>query len=54
MDIKITKGYLRKLISEEVYKYFEKNKEKLLREADISLKDLQLLLYESLEKNNGA
>ena len=54
MNIKITKGYLRKVISEEVYKYFKKNEKRLLQENNLELKDIQALLQGLLEKNNGA
>jgi hypothetical protein len=50
--IKMTKAYLKKVISEEIYTYFKKN-EQVLKESDLNPKDIERIFLENLEKHNG-
>ena len=50
--IKMTKAYLKKVISEEICAYFKKN-EQILKESILDLKDIEKILLRNLEKNNG-
>lgn len=50
--IKMTKSYLKKVISEEICAYFEKNSH-ILEEGGLSSKEIEKILLENLEKNNG-
>ena len=48
----MTKAYLKKVISEEIYTYFKKN-EQVLKESDLNPKDIERIFLENLEKHNG-
>tara|TARA_R110002110_G_C13090198_1_gene684740 strand:+ start:449 stop:601 length:153 start_codon:yes stop_codon:yes gene_type:complete len=48
----MTKSYLKKVISEEICAYFEKNSH-ILEEGGLSSKEIEKILLENLEKNNG-
>ena len=52
MNITITRGQLKKILSEEIEKYFQKNKN-FLQENNLNIKEIQELLRESMEKNDG-
>lgn len=53
MNTTITRGRLRAIIVEEVRKYIEKNKVRLLRESNISFEEVQELIRESLGVDDG-
>lgn len=50
--IKMTKAYIRKLISEEIYSYFKKNQE-VLKESKLDPEEVEKLFLENLERHNG-
>ena len=50
--MKITRGKLKQIISEEVQKFVESLQEDILKEGQISSKDLKKLLQE-LDQHNG-
>tara|TARA_R110000824_G_scaffold194057_7_gene376550 strand:- start:1056 stop:1238 length:183 start_codon:yes stop_codon:yes gene_type:complete len=53
MNTTITRGRLRAIIVEEVGRYIEKNKVRLLRESNISFEEVQELIRESLGVDDG-
>ena len=53
MNITITRGYLKKIIFEEINRYFKINKKRLLEENNLEPQDIQKILKEILEKSNG-
>tara|TARA_A100001515_G_C4537628_1_gene199061 strand:+ start:634 stop:798 length:165 start_codon:yes stop_codon:yes gene_type:complete len=50
--VKITKGKLQQIISEEVQKFIEKMQQDLLKEGNVSAEDLRSLL-EELDQRDG-
>ena len=53
MHITITRAHLKKIVSEEIDRYFKLNGGRLLKESNLEPRDIQEILREMLEKSDG-